>query len=85
MELHCLRSLLAKAQETQDILGFYYGLAALDELQQPLTPYISTTVTPWVCQKIAVFKAQAEPYLMAPYTVLWYCSRHIPYQEFANL
>ncbi|QLL29790.1 CHAT domain-containing protein [Thermosynechococcus sichuanensis E542] len=82
--LATLRSLLAKAQETQDILGFYYGLAALDELQQPLTPYISTTVIPWVCQKIAVFKAQEEPYLMAPYTVLWYCSRHIPYQEFAN-
>ncbi|MFN3679244.1 hypothetical protein [Thermosynechococcus sp.] len=85
MELHCLRSLLAKAQETQDILGFYYGLAALDELQQPLTPYISTTVTPWVCQQIAVFKAQAEPYLMAPYTVLWYCSPYIPYGKFANL
>ncbi|MDR7922156.1 MULTISPECIES: CHAT domain-containing protein [unclassified Thermosynechococcus] len=83
--LATLRSLLVKAQETQDILGFYYGLAALDELQQPLTPYISTTVIPWVCQKIAVFKAQEEPYLMAPYTVLWYCSRHIPYQEFANL
>ncbi|BAC09530.1 CHAT domain-containing protein [Thermosynechococcus vestitus] len=80
-----LRSLVLKAQETQDILGFYYGLTALDELQQPLTPYISTTVIPWVCQKIAVLKAQEEPYLMAPYTVLWYGSRHIPYQEFANL
>lgn len=83
--LETLRSLVLKAQETQDILSLYYGLAALDELQQPLTTYISTAVIPWVCQKIAVFKAQEEPYLMAPYTVLWYCSRHIPYQEFANL
>ncbi|RMH67920.1 MAG: hypothetical protein D6676_00680 [Cyanobacteria bacterium J003] len=38
------------------------GLTALDELQQPLTPYISTAVIPWVCQKIAVLKAQEEPW-----------------------
>lgn len=33
--LKTLRSPVEKAQETDDILSFYYGLAALDELHQP--------------------------------------------------
>lgn len=36
--LATLRSLLAKAQETQDILGFYYGLAALDGIAAAPNP-----------------------------------------------
>lgn len=44
--LKTLRSPVEKAQETDDILSFYYGLAALDELHQPLNPYLTTTVIP---------------------------------------
>ncbi|MFN4280447.1 MAG: CHAT domain-containing protein [Thermosynechococcus sp.] len=80
-----LRSLVEQAQKKDDILGFYYGLATLDELSEPLNPYLTTTVIPWVCRTIASFETQEKVDLMAPYTVLWYCSRHIPYPEFANL
>lgn len=43
--LKTLRSLVEKAQETGDILSFCYGLAALDELPQPLNPDLTITVS----------------------------------------
>ncbi|MFN4195237.1 MAG: hypothetical protein ACK4HM_05365 [Thermosynechococcus sp.] len=58
-------------------------MVTLDEVRQPLNPHLPTSVI--LCRKIAGFEAQAEPYLMAPYTVLWYCSPYIPYGKFANL
>jgi hypothetical protein len=79
-----LATFVTRATAIKDAVDFYQGLSLMKALKYPIAPYLSAAVVRWMREEIHAMEARQEPYLHAPYTVLWYCIQHLLFGEIAK-
>ncbi len=79
-----LRTFVVNAKAKKDSMDFYQGLALMRSFHFPIASYLDAEVVRWMREEIDLMAARQEPYLQAPYTVLWYCTRNLPFGEIAK-